>query len=107
MTTSPQAWVPDACTLPTADQPFRVAEFDDLFRSARGTERVAGTTLRLTLDRSTLDFARDLAARETECCSFFDFSFSPVGEDIVTMQVTVPPAYTAILDALAARLPRS
>ncbi|USX54893.1 hypothetical protein [Lentzea sp. HUAS12] len=25
-----EAWVPDACTLPTADRPFRVAEFDDL-----------------------------------------------------------------------------
>jgi hypothetical protein len=107
MTTSPQAWVPDACTLPTADRPLRVAEFDDLFTSVRGTERVADTTLRLTLDRSTLDFARDLAARESECCSFFDFSFTTAGEDTVTMQVTVPPAYTAILDGLVARLPRS
>lgn len=107
MTTSPQAWVPDACTLPTADQPFRVAEFDDLFRSVRGTERVAGTMLRLTIDHTSLDFARDLAARETECCSFFDFSFSPADGDTVAMQVAVPPAYTAILDALAERLPRS
>jgi hypothetical protein len=107
MTTSPQAWVPDACTLPTTDRPLRVAEFDDLFTSVRGTERVAGTTLRLTLDRAMLDFARDLAARETECCSFFDFPFGPAGEDTVTMEVTVPPAYTPILDGLVARLPRT
>lgn len=106
MTTSSQAWVPEACTLPTAEQPLRVAEFDDLFTSVRGTERVANTTLRLTLDRSSLDSARDLAARETECCSFFDFSFSTVGET-ATMQITVPPAYKEILDALAARVPQA
>ena len=25
-------WTPATCTLPTAEQPLRVAEFDDLFR---------------------------------------------------------------------------
>ena len=25
------AWVPEACTLPTVEQPVRVAEFDELF----------------------------------------------------------------------------
>ncbi|MEV4838269.1 hypothetical protein AB0K05_27425 [Nonomuraea sp. NPDC049486] len=29
-----QAWVPSACTLPTAEQPLRVAEFDALFADA-------------------------------------------------------------------------
>jgi hypothetical protein len=105
MTTSPQAWVPEACTLPTVDQPLRVAEFDELFTSVRGAERVSRTTLALTLDRSSLDFARDLAARETECCSFFDFSFDTAG-DMATMRITVPQAYAEILDALAARLYR-
>jgi hypothetical protein len=34
-------WAPvDACTLPTADQPLRVAEWDDLFAtSLRAVER--------------------------------------------------------------------
>jgi hypothetical protein len=27
----PDDWAPDACTLPTAERPLRVAEFDDLF----------------------------------------------------------------------------
>jgi hypothetical protein len=26
-------WVPEACTLPTVEQPLRRAEFDDLFTS--------------------------------------------------------------------------
>jgi hypothetical protein len=29
-----QSWVPDACTLPTVEQPLRAQEFDDLFRDA-------------------------------------------------------------------------
>jgi len=33
-TTSGLAWVPAACTLPTAEQPLRPAEFDALFTSA-------------------------------------------------------------------------
>ena len=28
------SWVPDACTLPTVEQPLRAKEFDDLFRDA-------------------------------------------------------------------------
>jgi Co/Zn/Cd efflux system component len=28
------SWVPDACTLPTVQQPLRVTEFDDLFRES-------------------------------------------------------------------------
>jgi hypothetical protein len=35
-------WVPEACTLPTVEQPLRVAEFDDLFATAlRGIARPA------------------------------------------------------------------
>ena len=35
------AWVPEACTLPTVEQPLRVAEFDELFATAvRPVERV-------------------------------------------------------------------
>ena len=47
----PVAWVPaDACTLPTAEQPLRVAEFDGLFATAlRGMERGEPGWLRLNL----------------------------------------------------------
>jgi hypothetical protein len=99
-------WVPDTCTLPTAERPLRVAEFDDLFATAvRAVERVAPTTLRLHLDEAAEATARDLAARETGCCSFFTFTFEPAGGEAmaVVMDVAVPAAHVAVLDALAER----
>ena len=99
-----QGWVPATCALPTAEQPFRVAEFDDLFaESVRPIERIDPTTVELTLDAAAEDRARDLAARESECCSFFDFEFAPTAAGTVTMRVRVPAAQTAVLDAWAAR----
>jgi hypothetical protein len=41
--------VPSACTLPTAEQPLRVAEFDALFATATSAERVAPGELRFAL----------------------------------------------------------
>jgi hypothetical protein len=95
-------WVPDACTLPTAEQPLRVAEFEELFASAvREVTRVAPTTLHLRLDRAAQATARELTERESECCSFFTFGFLPADDRIVTLAVSVPAAYTAVLDAVA------
>jgi hypothetical protein len=37
--TVPEDWTPDACTLPTADRPLRVAEFDELFAFVVRAER--------------------------------------------------------------------
>jgi hypothetical protein len=43
-------WTPSACTLPTTEQPLRVAEFDDLFaRHVLQVRREDATHLRLTL----------------------------------------------------------
>jgi hypothetical protein len=104
MTTDGESWAPEACTLPTAVQPFRVAEFDELFASGlRGLERQAPTRLGLTLDAAVEARARDLTARETDCCSFFGFTFTPGLDGEVHLQVTVPAAHTDVLDALAAR----
>jgi len=96
------AWVPASCTLPTVEQPIRVSEFDDLFASVQSAERVDPTTLRLTVPGGVEAQARDLASRESNCCSFFGFDFAPAG-DVLEMTVTVPPAHAAILDAFAAR----
>ncbi len=98
------AWVPDTCTLPVAEQPLRVAEFDALFAaSLRAVERPGPTRLLLRLDPGTRETAADLAARETACCSFFCFDFAEGADGAVLMDVTVPPAQTAVLDAAAAR----
>ncbi|WP_039828211.1 hypothetical protein [Nocardia testacea] len=105
MTTSsvPGDWVPDACTLPTVEQPIRTAEFDRLFTdSARDIRRPGPERLELVLARDTESVARDLAARESSCCSFFTFDFASTAEGTV-MSVGVPAAYTEVLDAFAAR----
>ncbi|GAA1393146.1 hypothetical protein ACFQZ4_37280 [Catellatospora coxensis] len=101
------AWVPQACTLPTAQQPLRLAEFDALFTTAvRAAERISATHLRLTLTGGPdlEPTVRDLAARESDCCSFFTFAITVTGAPgHVTLDVEVPPAHTDVLAALADR----
>jgi hypothetical protein len=97
------AWIPDTCTLPTVEQPLRVAEFDAVFdASLRATERVSATRLRLVLDPAVDQRLRELTARESQCCSFFTFTFSTESAGLV-LDVEVPPSQTAVLDALASR----
>ncbi len=98
-------WVPQTCTLPTAERPLRVGEFDALFAAAlRGVVRVGPTRLRLSLDGSdeVEATARELTARETECCSFFGFTLARRG-DAVEVDVTVPVEHADVLTALAKR----
>jgi hypothetical protein len=49
-------WVPEACTLPTVDQPLRAAEFDDLFATAlllfRGPQERGETELEVRVPAS-------------------------------------------------------
>lgn len=95
--------VPAACTLPTAEQPVRVAEFRRLLAgNVRTVDRVSPRLLRLDLDGAVEAAARDLAARETECCSFFSFAISRTGPATVRMDVEVPAGRTDVLDGLAA-----
>ncbi|MEU2040379.1 hypothetical protein [Nocardia niwae] len=106
MTTSsaPAGWVPDACTLPTVEQPIRVAEFDRFFaESVRRARRRNPTRLDLLLTVDAGPAARELAARETNCCSFFTFGFDSTDAGPV-MRVGVPEAYTEVLDVFAARV---
>jgi hypothetical protein len=103
MTSDDQACTPDGCTLPTAERPLRLAEFDDLFATAlRAQTRLSPTALRWRLDPAAEATAQDLAVRESSCCSFFSFSFAPDG-DAVRLDVRVPEAQVAVLDALADR----
>ena len=98
----PDGWAPDACTLPTAERPLRVAEFDDLFTFVVRAERREPQRLDLVLRRDIEATARDLARRESECCSFFTFAFESA-DDGVVMHIAVPPEHVEVLDALEAR----
>jgi hypothetical protein len=100
-----ETWAPEACTLPTAERPFREAEFDGLFaRHLRRADRVDARTLDLTLNPESRTTVEDLTARETECCSFFTFTLTGTSE--LHLRVTVPSTQIAVLDGLAGRLPR-
>ncbi|HZX08029.1 hypothetical protein [Kribbella sp.] len=96
-------WVPESCTLPTAEQPLRTAEFDQLFTNhLRHATRPDAHTLELTLTPESHATTADLIARESECCSFFTFTLT----EATILRITVPPTHTVVLDALASRLPR-
>jgi hypothetical protein len=103
---APATWVADACTLPTAERPLRLAEFDDLFAgSVRAVDRVDRRRLRFTLDPAPEVAARaaDLVVRESECCSFFTFTLTASGGQ-VHLDVAVPDGPPVeVLDALADR----
>ncbi|MGA5300281.1 hypothetical protein ACPCHT_10155 [Nucisporomicrobium flavum] len=109
MTTTDQPWAPEACTLPTAERPLRLAEFDALFASAaRGVDPVTPTraVIRLAGPRGLAATVRDLTAREAACCSFFAFTVTAtpaaVGEE-VSLHVDVPAEYADVLRALTQR----
>ncbi|MEU4291957.1 hypothetical protein AB0E63_27335 [Kribbella sp. NPDC026596] len=99
-------WVPTACTLPAAEQPLRVAEFDQLFANhLRSAARVDPHTLDLVLTPESRPTAEALTTKETECCSFFTFDFTNTPAGNLRLRITVPPTQTAVLDALTERLP--
>ncbi|MGW4639502.1 hypothetical protein ACWEN6_13290 [Sphaerisporangium sp. NPDC004334] len=100
-----QVWVPSACTLPTAEQPLRVAEFDALFaETLQAVRRESSTRLGLELRFAPEHAGRaaELAARENGCCSFFTFTVT-VAAGGLTLAVAVPAEHAPVLDALQAR----
>ena len=101
--------IPAACTLPTTERPLRLADFDQLLAAAlREVESVAAghVRIRLTGPVGLEAWVRDLAARETECCSFFAFTVSaqPTADgEHVTVDVRVPAPYADVLESLVER----
>jgi hypothetical protein len=97
-------WAPvGACRLPTAEQPLREAEFGALFATALSrVERPEPARLRLTFGGSTEieTSVRDLTARESSCCAFFDFEITTTKDGLV-LDVRVPAARVEVLDGLA------
>ncbi|MET8093480.1 hypothetical protein [Micromonospora sp. NPDC005220] len=109
MATTDQAWVPEACTLPTADRPLRLSEFDDLFATVVREVEPASSTharMRLTGPAGLTATVRDLTARETACCSFFTFTVTTravVDGEALTFDIRVPDQHADVLAALVRR----
>jgi hypothetical protein len=96
----------EACTLPTAERPFRLTEFDDLFAATlHSIERSGDTRARLVLagDAALAERTQRLAEAESSCCSFFTFGVTPVDQGRVALDVEVPAAYVDVLAGLLAR----
>jgi hypothetical protein len=99
------SWAPaDACRLPSAAVPSRIAAFDALFASARSVERPEPVRLRIAFasDPGTAARIAELAVREADCCGFFTFALTAAAGSLV-LEVAVPPDRTAVLDGLAAQ----
>ncbi len=98
-------WVPASCTLPTAEQPLRVEEFDALFREDVLTvTREPGAPIKIALRPQPEVAARAaaLAARETGCCSFFTFDLA-ITDGRVGLTISAAATHEEVLAALADR----
>ena len=79
------------------EQPLRLAEFDELFRTAIcAVTRVDGSRARFVLrpESAIAGRAAELAVRESGCCSFFEFSLTVAGGS-VSLDVRVPSEQAA------------
>jgi hypothetical protein len=99
------------CTLPTAAQPMRLQQFDELFRRQIAPPRWIGQH-RVELAFPNIEglYAElsDLVARESECCSFFEFVIDQhpsqtVNEDQLVLHIGVPASRDEVLQALTKR----
>ena len=103
--------VEEFCTLPVAAQPFRLMEFDELFRSQiRPPRRIDQHRVEFTFLGGEGLYAKvsDLVARETACCTFFEFTIvehphDPDGEDHLVLLVGVPASRADVLEVLTDR----
>jgi hypothetical protein len=106
-----QLHIADFCALPTAAQPIRLLEFDELFRRQVNPPRWLGPhRVEFTFADAEGLYAEvsDLVARESECCSFFDFAIDQHTEpatnvDHLVLRVGVPVNRDDVLRALTER----
>lgn len=93
--------VPDACTLPLAERPDRLAEWARVAAAAIRRD-VGDGELRLAfpLDAHLAARLADLCARELTCCAFFDFSLQiSAAELVLTVSGQSPTDLLALLPA--------
>lgn len=93
----------EACTLPTAQRPLRVAEFDSLFVTAlRAIETTGSTSVRLLLagEADVAERTQRLADAESSCCSFFTFRVTELDAGRVAFDIDVPQKHAGVLAGL-------
>lgn len=102
--------IEDFCTLPAAALPARLMEFDELFRrQVSGPRRIGPHRAEFTFISADGLYAQvsDLVARESACCSFFEFTIDqrsqPSAEDQLVLRVGVPQTYDDVLQTLMDR----
>jgi len=102
--------IQEFCTLPTAAQPMRLLEFDELFRrQANPPRRIGQHQVEFSFADAEGMYAEvsDLVIRESACCSFFDFRIdqrSQTGvQDQLVLRVGVPANRDDVLEALMDR----
>ena len=99
-------WAPDECSLPTAQQPTRQREFVALFDDAlRSVVWVDDLTIDILLRPAVEMRARELAAAESQCCTFFTFTFERRDVGVLGLRIAVPAGQERVLSALAAMVP--
>jgi hypothetical protein len=104
---APVAHPPPGCTLEAAALIGRGEEFRALFtRGLRNSERRDATSARLVLDVACEAHARELFAREQECCAFFDITMAVVDAALI-VDVRVPSGSEAALSFLLGLVPPS
>ena len=95
------------CTLPTTAQPMRLLEFDELFRrQANPPSRIGQHQVEFSFADAEGLYAEisDLVARESACCSFFDFKMERAAyQDQLVLRVGVPASRQEVLEALMNR----
>jgi hypothetical protein len=102
--------IDDFCTLPRASLPARLVEFDELFRRQISAPRRIGPHLAeftfVSVDGLYAQVA-DLAARESACCPFFEFTIDqrsrPSAKDQLVLRVGVPQTHDDVLETLMDR----
>lgn len=84
----PPPEAPATCTLPAADRPGRLGEWQRLLGQAHGGGRVDGG-LAFFLAPALAGQAAELAAAEQECCAFFEFALHLAGGEL-RLEVRAP-----------------
>lgn len=102
--------IDDFCTLPAAALPARLMEFDELFRrQVSAPRRIGPHGAEFTFASIDSLYAQvsDLVARESACCSFFEFTIDqrrqPSAEDQLVLRVGVPKTHDDVLETLMDR----